>query len=88
MASFKIHGKEERLGAAKKTLRLLNGVPNIEIIDINDSCWIIGKRFFHELPYELLSAIQKDDRLALDQSPYQLEDDKEQSNLKHLRRKP
>lgn len=85
-ASFKVHGKEERLGGAKHTLNYVLDNKAITIIDFSNSCRIVGKRIRHELPLDILAAL-RDVPNSLSSSRFALVSDSANENLKHLRLK-
>ncbi len=85
-ASFKIHGKEERLGGAKYTMPYLLKNKSITVIDFNDSCVLVKARLRHEMPFELLSAMHQVPE-SMASSRYALLSDPNNENLKHLRLK-
>lgn len=86
ITSFKIHGKEERLGGAKHTLPYLLKDKSISVIDFNDNCVFVKARLRHEMPFELLAALrQRPESLA--GSRYLLVTDPNNENLHHIRLK-
>ncbi|MFN8657289.1 MAG: alpha/beta hydrolase [Candidatus Obscuribacterales bacterium] len=84
--SFKIHGKEERLGGAKYTLPYVLRNKSITVIDFNDSCVLVKARLRHEMPFELLSALRQVPE-SMASSRYGLVPDPNSENLQHVRLK-
>jgi hypothetical protein len=87
LASYKVHGRQERAGAARKTLGLICRIApsaggKYSVIDISESCRLVRKRIVHEIPYDILSALRDGDSLS--QSPFQMMADENLPNLQHL----
>ncbi len=85
-AASSIHGNEERLGAAKRTLHHVLQEKGVTVIDFNNSCAVVGVRMIHEMPFEIIEALH-DGELSLKDSRYELLPDDVHENLKHLRLK-
>ncbi len=85
VGAYKVNGRQERAGAAKHTLdTLCESVPQntTDIIDISRSCRLIGRRFKHEIPYDILAAIK--DPHSLELSKFRLVRDDKKNNLQFL----